>query len=301
MGEIVMYDNTEPKIHIVGYLAHNVTDKFGRLLLVEGAPMTDNMIQKLKNRRISFRLSEENAGKTVDTLQHLPVNDSNSPFKVPEKIDKKFENFNLESVMNASKYLNILLKEMRNDSFLGNNLKALSQGQSATYSHSINVAILSVAIAEKMQLPQASLQEVSIGALLHDIGKMLLPPDVLREVSRMDDGQEMLYQQHPRIGADLLAADKLPLGIYLTVQQHHEKYSGGGYPYGIKEDTININACIVSVANVFDRVTSGIYQRNSLTPTEAIDRIRSGKGLDYHPLVVDLFVSLFKKVPQVVC
>jgi putative nucleotidyltransferase with HDIG domain len=298
MGEIVMYDNAEPKIHIVGYLAHNVTDKFGRLLLVEGAPMTDNMIQKLKNRRIPFQLSEENVSSNVDSLQHFRTNYSDSPFKVPEKIDKKFENFNLESVMNASKYLNILLKEMRNDSFLGNSLKALSQGQNATYSHSINVAILSVAIAEKMKLSQTSLQEVSIGALLHDIGKMLLPPDVLREVSRMSDGQEMLYQQHPRIGADLLAADKLPLGIYLTVQQHHEKYSGGGYPYGIKEDQININACIVSVANVFDRVTTGIYQRNCLTPAEAIDRIRIGKGLDYHPLVVDLFVSLFKKVPQ---
>ncbi len=293
MEEIVVYDNTEPKIRIVGYLTHNVTDKFGRLLLVEGAPMTDNMIQKLKIRRIPFQISDQNPGKTID---NLPVDYKNSPFKVPEKIDKKFENFNFESVMNASKYLNILLKEMRNDSFLGNNLKALSQGQSATYSHSINVAILSVAIAEKMQLPKASLQEVSIGALLHDIGKMLLPPDVLREVSRMGDGQEMLYQQHPRIGADLLAADKLPLGIYLTVQQHHEKYSGGGYPYGIKENEININACIVSVANAFDRVTSGIYQRNCLTPAEAIDRIRTGKGLDYHPLVVDLFVSLLKKV-----
>lgn len=289
-----MYDDAEPKMNIVGYLAHNITDKFGRLLLIEGSPLTHNIIQRLEDRRIPFRISEKHSNSDIDMLQFFNMDSSDSPFKIPELIDKKFENFSLESVMNASKFLNVILNEMREDSFLSNNIKAFSQGQKATYSHSINVAILSVAIAEKMKLPQVSIQEVSMGALFHDIGKMLLPPAVLKEVSRMSDGQEILYQQHSRIGADLLAADKLPPGVYLIAQQHHEKYAGGGYPYGIKENEIHINACIVSVANIFDRVTSAIYQRNCLTPAEAINRIKLNKGIDYHPLVVDLFASLFK-------
>lgn len=281
---------------IVGYITHDVTDKFGRLLLAKGTPLTPHVIERLKNKKVPFRMVTEPLGTKSATQQHLlGVSLRETPFMVPEQLDPKFERLDIENIGKASKYLNVLLREIRDDVFLSNNIKAFSEGCKGEYSHSINVAILSVAIANKMDFNETEVQQLSIGALLHDVGKMLLPPTILKGTSRIDDGQEMIFQQHSRLGAALLAADGLPKNIYLVAQQHHEKYAGGGYPDGIKATEVHINAFIIGVADVFDRLTSAIYQRDVLSPDEALERILFGKGIDFHPLVVEQFVKLFKK------
>ncbi|MGI6091733.1 MAG: HD domain-containing protein [Veillonellaceae bacterium] len=286
-----MFINKKSQGDILGYVTHDITDKFGRLLLAEGTPLTTNLILKLRNRNICFRMAADPLG----TAQSSEENLNDSPFELPKKLDEKLERLDIESVESASKYLNYVLREMQNDFSLSNIIKAFSQGQRATYAHSINVAIISVAIAEKMQFSNKALQEIAIGALLHDVGKMLFPPSVLAATSTINDSQDIIYQQHTRIGADVLVSDKLPPGIYLIAQQHHERYVGGGYPNGIKENEIHINSCIVSVANVFDRLTCAIFQRNPLSPDEAIERILLDKGISFHPSVVEFFEELFKK------
>ncbi len=280
---------------VIGYITHDVTDKFGRLLLAEGVPLTPLMIEKLKSMKVCFHMTTEPLGSQHATKQLLDPNFRETPFMVPKQLDPKFKRLDIDSIGNASKYLNIILKEIRDDLFLSNNLKAFSQGCKKEYSHSINVAIISVAIAEKMGFSKAALQQLSIGAMLHDVGTLLLPPMIIKDTSRIDDGLETIFQQHPRLGATLLAADRLPQDIYLVAQQHHEKYTGGGYPDGIKGDKIHINASIVGVADVFDRLTSSIYQRDVLSPDESLERILFGKSIAFHPLVVEQFVKLFKK------
>lgn len=277
---------------IVGYITHDLTDKFGRLLLAEGTPVTSRVLRKLEDRKINFHLSGEPPERAENIVSPFQLE---SPFEIAGHLDKKFEKLDIEKIGSASKYLNLLLKDMQEDLFLSNSIKALSQGRKATYSHSINVAIISVAIAEKMNLNPKVIQEISIGALLHDVGKMLLPPSVLKETAGIFDGQEMIFQQHTRIGADLLAADRLPPGIHLIARQHHEKFAGDGYPDGIAGNDVHVNSFIVGLANAFDKMTSSIYQRNALTPEEAIERILLAKGIDYHPLVVEQFVELFKQ------
>jgi uncharacterized domain HDIG len=278
---------------VIGYVTHDVNDKFGRLLLAEGTPVTKSLVQKLEDRRIRFHMTKEPLGGLVSSR---PLNPGfrESPFSVPDKLDEKFERLDTKQVWNAIKYLKSILSNVEEDFFMSNLIKAFSQRQRATYSHSINVAILSIAIAEKLNMNHKDLQDIAVGSILHDVGEMFLPPAVLKGTSRMGDSNEIIFQQHPRIGADVLIADKLPPGIYLIAQQHHERYSGGGYPSGAKEGEIHMNACIVSVADVFDRLTTSFYQGNVLTPEEAIERVSLDKGIGFHPDVADKFIELFK-------
>lgn len=276
--------NHENPLEVIGYSAHNIFDKFGRLLLAKGAPMNQLLIQRLEKRNIVFQIApKKSAGNHAPA--HLSLGIQDTRFQVPERLDKKFERLDIEAVTIASTYLNLLLADLVEDPFLSNNLKILAQGRRATYSHSINVALLSIIIAQKLSLADAKLRELALGALYHDLGKMLLPKSVLDEQEKLCAGQSELYQQHAQLGSELLAADKLPKSIYLVALQHHEQY-----------DKIHFNAAIVAVANAFDCFTTAALQQPVLSVDEALNKILASKGSDYHPLVVEQFVKLFIKL-----
>lgn len=274
-----------PNQDIIGYVTHNITDKHGRLLLHEGTPLTKNMAERLRNRRIFFRTAKNPLG-SVYQEEAMP--------DFPKQLDEKFDCLDIECVKNASQRVSAALSVMQRNTVLRGDIKVLSQAHRKTYAHSINVAIIAAAIAEKMNFSRKALQDLSIGALLHDIGKILLPPAAFNDSAKFSAGTVFLFQQHSVLGADLLAAEKLSPEIFLTVKQHHEHYSGGGYPGGLKGDELHINACITSVANAFDRFTTALRQRDALTPNEAIERILQNRGREFHPLIVDTFIEIFK-------
>ncbi|QDR79786.1 HD-GYP domain-containing protein [Sporomusa termitida] len=287
--------NHKNPIEVIGYSAHNIFDKFGRLLLAKGAPLNRLLIQRLERRKIFFQMvPQKGAGNHAAT--HLSLGIQDTRFQVPGQLDKKFERFDTEAVALASKYLNLLLADLMEDPFLSNNLKILAHGRRATYSHSINVALLSITIAQKLSLANAKLRELALGALYHDLGKMLLPKSVLDENETLCEGQCELYQQHTQLGSELLAADKLPKSIYLVALQHHEKYDGNGYLYGLAGDKIHFNAAIVAVADAFDHFTTAALQNPVLAVDEALHKIFTSKGIDYHPLVVEQLEKLFIKL-----
>lgn len=277
--------NHENLLEVIGYSAHNIFDRFGRLLLAKGAPMNHLLIQRLEKRNIVFQMvpKKHSGNHAAATLTLGGIQDTR--FKVPQRLDKKFERLDIEAVALASKYLNTLLADLVEDPFLSNNLKILAQGRRVTYSHSINVALLSITIAQKLSLADAKLRELTLGALYHDLGKMLLPKSVLDEKERLCEGRGELYQQHTQLGSELLAADKLPKSIYLVALQHHEKY-----------EKIHFNAAIVAVANAFDRFTTAALEQPVLSVDDALHKILAGKGSDYHPLVVEHFEKLFIKL-----
>jgi putative nucleotidyltransferase with HDIG domain len=289
-----MDNKKQNKENILGYVTHNVFDKSGRLLLTEGTPLTLKVVQKLEERKLSFRISAVPLGHNPAKSKPVSLQaKTTKPFRVPQRLDKKFERLNGESISHAAKYMNWILRQIHEDVFLNNNIKILAQGHKANYSHSINVALISVAIARKLKYNKTSLHELALGSLYHDIGKILLPKSVLDDIAGVCDGQTLIYQQHTVLGSDLLAANKLPEGVYLIARQHHEKHSGNGYPNGIKGNDIHLNAAIVAVADTFDRLTSAIFHRNVLSPDEAIKQIVLAQGIDYPPQVVDMFVELF--------
>ncbi|CUH94683.1 hypothetical protein P22_0749 [Propionispora sp. 2/2-37] len=279
--------------NVLGYAAHDITDKFGRLLLAKGTLLTPSVIEKLELRGISFEILPAQLKKhSIVSGNHL-LQGHDPRFRVPAKLDPKFQRLDMEVVGPASKYLNKFLKEIQEDPFLSNNIKVLAQGRRVTYSHSINVALLSISIAKKLKFDEAALRDLTLGALFHDIGKILLPKSVLNEEEEISAGGEMIFQQHPVLGGELLAGDMLPPSIYLVAQQHHEKYAGDGYPQGLAGEEIHRNTVIVSVANDFDKLTTATTQREVLLPDEALVHILQYKEIDYHPLVVDEFSKLF--------
>ncbi len=135
-----------------------------------------------------------------------------------------------------------------------------------SYSHGINVAMLSTVLADKLKVGQNLIQEITLAAMLHDIGKFKLPKQVL-DKSAPSPAETKLIQLHPRLGYKIIK-DELNLSenIAKVALQHHERGDGSGYPYGLSGDRIAFESHIVMVCNIYDDLTSGkspIKVRNS--------------------------------------
>ena len=135
-----------------------------------------------------------------------------------------------------------------------------------SYSHGINVAMLSTVLAEKLKMGQNSIQEITLAAMLHDIGKIRLPKQVFAKTA-MSPAETKLIQLHPRLGYKIILDElKLSENIAKVALQHHERGDGSGYPYGISGNKINYESHVVMVCNIYDDLTSGkglVKVRNS--------------------------------------
>jgi len=135
-----------------------------------------------------------------------------------------------------------------------------------SYSHGINVAMLSTVLADKLKVGQNLIQEITLAAMLHDIGKIRLPKQVL-EKTALSPAETKLIQLHPRLGYKIIKEElNLSEKIAEVALQHHERGDGSGYPYGLSGNKITYESHIIMVCNIYDDLTSGkslIKVRNS--------------------------------------
>lgn len=145
------------------------------------------------------------------------------------------------------------------------------------YTHSINVCVLSIGVTLSLGINNhAELFPIAIGALLHDIGKTTISPDILnRPASRLSELELNIYKQHVNESENLLRLfEDVPEDAFPAVIEHHEKLSGKGYPYGLKEKELHLSGKIVSLVDLYDNLTTDRPFKKSLKPFEALATIQ---------------------------
>jgi putative nucleotidyltransferase with HDIG domain len=164
--------------------------------------------------------------------------------------------------------------------------------------HSARVALYATAIARAMGLDEDTVQVVSRGAMLHDLGKLSIMDTVLRKPERLTDDEFSLIKAHPVVGERILKPLRFLAREACAVRHHHEWFDGSGYPDGLRGEDIPLAARIVTVADVFDAVTSNRPYRTPLPVEAARDEIVRGRGTHFDPQVVDAFLTI--PVPRLV-
>ena len=159
--------------------------------------------------------------------------------------------------------------------------------------HSRRVADLAKRLAEFLKLDAETVQQVFLGALLHDLGKIGLPDDLLgKSLDQMTDHERSLYQSHAANGEAALIAMEDLQGASQVVRHHHEQWDGKGFPDGLAGERIPLEARIVAVANDFDGLQNGALISRRLSIDEALRVIQEGRGERYDPHMVDGLVAL---------
>lgn len=161
--------------------------------------------------------------------------------------------------------------------------------------HQKRVAILSCAIAAKMGLSQEQTANIKLAALVHDIGKISVPAELLAKSARLMKSEYTVVKSHPRIGAQLLEKAGFPQSVALIVHQHHERMNGAGYPQGLSGEEILVESRILAVADVIEAIASQRSYRTSLGIDKALKEITSYTGRLYDPEVVAVCVHLFNE------
>ena len=170
------------------------------------------------------------------------------------------------------------------------NLIDIKSTDSYTFDHSVNVTTLSILLGKTMGLNRKELFKLGLGAILHDIGKMLIPEEILKKESKLTDNEYNIIQDHPELGNQYIKNNSYIGAVSRAViSQHHENYDGSGYPNGKKGNDIHLFARITAIIDVYDALTSDRCYRSMWPIPEAMSYILSQSGKKFDPDIVKKF------------
>ena len=189
--------------------------------------------------------------------------------------------------------------EISYDTTLRALMAALDTKDAATEGHSERVSRLTVAAAREMGVPEERMLDIERGALLHDVGKIGVPDSILRKPSNLNRKEWEAMQKHPLLAGLMVSKVGFLEGALPILLYHHERYDGSGYPFGLAEDKIPLEARIFAVVDAYDAMTSERPYRKAVAPEEALREIRANAGIQFDPRVVVAFEGVIRRLLMV--
>lgn len=186
--------------------------------------------------------------------------------------------------------VNQIIDEILKNDEIAFNLGDLKSVDDYTFEHSVNVCVLSLLSGIALGLKKASLVELGIGAILHDIGKILIPQEVLNKPGLLNDEEFDTVKRHARLGYEVLIRIKgVSQASCAVALYHHERFDGNGYPTAIEQETIPLYSRIVAIADVFDALTSDRVYSRKISPYKAMEYVISMVGAHFDTEIVKKF------------
>ena len=225
---------------------------------------------------------------------------------IEQTVKRAFEQFELKDLKNRYQFhleelaaeraaeIDKVLEEVENSYRL--TLKALVQALETrdfeTHGHSERVVTFSLRLGHELGLDKDALRNLELGALLHDIGKIGVPDAILRKPTALNEEEWNKMKLHPQHGEKILR--NIPFLEYAAqiVAQHHEKWDGSGYPYGLRGEDINFSARIFAVADAFDAMISDRVYRKGRPYKDAVRELERFAGTQFDPLVLEAFKNI---------
>ena len=289
-----------PTTHLKpGYiLATNLIFSHGLILLRKGKTLTPSLIRKISFLGYQGLYIEDELSKGLEISD---VISSDLRARTRSELQRLFYNVENNITSNVKKHISkvrLLAKDIV-DEILNNhhaviNIIDLRTFDDYTYCHSLNVTVLSVVLATALGLDKGTVYELAIGALIHDTGKMFVEKNILNKPGKLTSEEFEAIKKHSVLGYQYLCGNpNIPKDSRLAILHHHEQYNGNGYPDGLSNENIHLFGRIISVADVYDALTSDRPYRKAMLPSDAIEYIMAGYNTMFDPTVVK---TLTKKV-----
>ena len=230
---------------------------------------------------VEFKEEIKEAGRIRDEAEVL-VKEFSQDFRMGNGINSKKVHKTVENMVGSI---------FRNRDALAS-LVRIKSFDRYVFTHSVNVCILSLIIGRNMGLGRDKLSDIGMGAILHDIGKMLIPEYILHKPGALTEAEFAEVRKHPELGAEVISMSKdISDDSIKIISQHHESYSGKGYPLGIKGEDIHLYARIASVADIYDAMTSDRVYRRAVTPNEVLQKMYMLRFSHYDPEFVERLIK----------
>jgi HD-GYP domain-containing protein (c-di-GMP phosphodiesterase class II) len=174
-------------------------------------------------------------------------------------------------------------------------VQALETRDFETHGHSERVVTFSLRLGYELGLEKETLRDLELGALLHDIGKIGVPDAVLRKPAKLNEDEWTKMKLHPQHGQKILRNIPFLEGAARIVAQHHERWDGEGYPFGLRGEDIDIGARIFAVVDAFDAMVSDRVYRKGCPYDDALKELERCAGTQFDPMIVEAFKAIPKE------
>lgn len=273
------------------------------ILLREGILLTPHHVQRIIALGYNGIYVEDYANEDI---QYQEIINTELRMEAVSKIKKLFlegaHDNSPQAIATRKKSLRItldkLLDEILDNRHLMINMIDLKVFDDYTYYHSVNVTIIALVLGVSLGLGREELYRLGLSAMLHDVGKIMISKDILEKPGKLTPEEYDVMKTHPDEGYKYLKdVYDLPVTVYMSVRFHHEQISGNGYPLGRKGREIPLYARIISMADVFDALTSDRVYRKALSPSDATEFIMAQSGDMFDADLVKLFVRKVAPYP----
>ena len=275
-----------------------------RILLLKGTTLDSVMIFNLKERynvgevyiKKNFSAKDISAEMKAEINIHESLTTLKDVFGSDES--KPMTEFSKEASQQISNVTNELITSLYADDNILLKMHQLQSYDDYTYKHCLRVAMMSVTIGKSLDLPRNQMRDLCEAALLHDIGKRTIDVDIIRKPGRLTDEEFLAIKKHPQNGYLLLRKNGgYSEQIMNAVLMHHEKYDGTGYPLGLKGGQITYLARIITVADVYDALTSNRPYRQPWSVAEAEEFMMGGANTHFDYDIIMAFLAAFAPYP----
>jgi HD-GYP domain-containing protein (c-di-GMP phosphodiesterase class II) len=294
-------------------VAKTIYSREGKPLLRKGTILTDKYISKLIYMRIKnlyIDLEVEDVNEVV--TQHLEFTEfrnaktlvkdtfpdiiSYETRQLAENVVKDImDNCKMGRIVNtkiAKEVVEKIANEVIGNSKIISKLADIRVLDDYTFTHSVNVCILSIACGVNLKIDRTEVIHLGIGALLHDIGKVKVPLEILNKPGELTEDEFNQIKKHSYYGYELLRSfPYISAAVASVALQHHERFNGSGYPNGIEKKEISKFAQIVSIADMYDALTADRVYKKAILPYEASEIILASSGNSFPPDLVKAFVE----------
>ncbi|MFW5988082.1 MAG: MEDS domain-containing protein [bacterium] len=244
-----------------------------------------------KIKEIMYLDLEINGQKKAGISLDIKANSKKSFTNSSKKLFAAF--YNIASSFYKLKEYNTLQNDFTKE-LISTTIKMLEMYDLYTRGHSENVANLAVEIAEEMGLEQGKIDDIYWAGLVHDIGKILIPLEVLNKKGELSNSEYELIKEHPVLGSNALKSSSSLKHIAEYVLHHHERWDGKGYPDSLKKNEIPLPSQIISAADAWDAMNSKRTYREPLSYNHALAEIKDNRGIQFAPEVVDALLSVLE-------
>lgn len=289
-------------------LATDVYNASDQMIFPRKTVLTDKHIEKLALYHISavtvVKEEEETDRKAEQTIEKEQKKElEKEPIKqmldqTAEQVQYALDNFikdlnNREALETMVQSVNSLLKQMQSAGDLFDLLVQVQGDSDLIYQHSLNVALVSVMLGRWLRFSKEDLEVLLVAGLLHDIGKLLIPKNILLKPYKLDDKEYHIIKSHTVRGYHLIKNMDLDERVKLTVLMHHERCDGSGYPMGAGQEKIASFAKVVAIADVYDAMTSNRSYRDSICPFDVIAQFEA-EGL--HLFEIEYIMTFLRNI-----
>ncbi|MEC5424960.1 HD-GYP domain-containing protein [Virgibacillus sp. C22-A2] len=266
-------------------LAQTIYNENGVVLIKKGMSLTERTLGRLLNQGITYIYIEDKSTTDIHAESVIP---DKLRMEATETIKETFieiKNGGLDSrsyILNKKEkrltdVVRRIMEEIQDSEKSISLLTDIFINDNYVFQHSLNVTIYALAIGVELNLSTKELTEVGLGAMLHDIGKIFIDPEILQKPDNLTDEEYEIIKGHTQIGYDFLRKHlDIPTVISHCAYQHHERLDGSGYPRGLKGEDIHIYAKLIGIADVFDAVTSNRVYRDAMLPHEGMEVLYAG-------------------------